>query len=105
MYFVGDCFSAEIQNISNAGGDGGSVISLHTRSMKYGKLENGVLCQVSCMLIPRLPQHYVSIPVTSVDPGSNATTVNSMDIILGKNGFIWITSAYVDCCLYSAVLI
>ncbi len=41
---------AEIQNI---GADG--TISLHTRSLKYGKLENGQLVVVSAALIPRLP--------------------------------------------------
>jgi hypothetical protein len=42
---------AEIQNI---GSDG--QISLHTRSLKYGKLENGQLIVVPPSLVKRLPQ-------------------------------------------------
>lgn len=48
-----DCMQAEIQNISADG-----VISIHTRSLKYGKLENGQLAIVPASLIKRLPQVY-----------------------------------------------
>ena len=68
-----DLICAEIQNISAEG-----VISLHSRSLKYGKLENGQLIIVPCALVRRLPQHYISLP-------------NGIDVILGKNGHIWIT--------------
>ena len=93
LYEEGDCISAEVQNINMTN----SVISLHTRSMKYGKLENGLLVQVPCHLVKRLPQHYVSIPVvTSSLPASgsasNPTNINHMDVIFGINGNIWITS-------------
>ena len=40
--------SAEIQNINTEGS-----ISLHTRSFKYGKLENGQLITVPCNLVKR----------------------------------------------------
>ena len=69
----GDLISAEIQNISSDG-----TISLHTRSLKYGKLENGQLLVVPSVLVKRLPQHYVSLPW-------------GVDLILGRNGYIWIT--------------
>jgi exosome complex component RRP4 len=68
-----DLVSAEIQNINSDGG-----ISLHTRSLKYGKLSNGSLIQVSSSLVPRLPQHYLSLDF-------------GVDLLLGINGFIWIT--------------
>ena len=71
-----DLISAEIQNI---GADG--QISLHTRSLKYGKLENGQLIIVPSTLLKRLPQHYISFPW-------------GIDCILGRNGFIWITRTY-----------
>jgi exosome complex RNA-binding protein Rrp4 len=93
---------AEVQNV----GSDGSV-SLHTRSLKYGKvsrpqrtaperslhpnmliiirnapqLENGQLLQVPSGLIKRMAQHYVSFPF-------------GVDIILGANGYIWITRAF-----------
>ena len=41
LFTENDLISAEIQNI---GADG--LISLHTRSLKYGKLENGLLVVV-----------------------------------------------------------
>ena len=71
-----DLISAEIQNI---GADG--QISLHTRSLKYGKLENGQLIIVPSALVKRLPQHYISFPW-------------GVDCILGRNGYIWITRTY-----------
>jgi len=69
----GDLVSAEIQSI---GSDG--TISLHTRSLKYGKLENGQLATVPASLVKRLPQHYVSLQW-------------GVDVILGRNGLLWIT--------------
>ena len=74
LYTEQDLISAEIQNI---GADG--QISLHTRSMKYGKLENGQLIVAPSSLVKRLAQHYISFPW-------------GVDVILGRNGYIWITS-------------
>jgi exosome complex component RRP4 len=73
VFAEGDLISAEIQNI---GGEG--AISLHTRSLKYGKLENGQLFHVPAALVPRLSQHYVSLPF-------------GIDMIFGKNGWLWVT--------------
>lgn len=73
LFTENDLISAEIQNISSDG-----TISLHTRSLKYGKLENGQLVTVSASLIKRLPQHYISFPF-------------GLDVIIGRNGQIWIT--------------
>lgn len=68
-----DLISAEVQQINQDGG-----IALHTRSLKYGKLENGQLVSVPPVLIRRLKQHVVSLPDTGVD------------VILGTNGSVWI---------------
>jgi exosome complex RNA-binding protein Rrp4 len=90
LYTEFDLISAEIQNI---GADG--QISLHTRSMKYGKLENGQLIIVPSSLVKRLAQHYISFPW-------------GVDTILGRNGYIWITSkTKLNICLslYSSSLI
>ena len=73
MFAEGDLISAEVQQMFSDG-----AISLHARSLKYGKLVNGVLVQVSCTLIKRLPQHFVSLPC-------------GVDAIIGSNGNIWIT--------------
>jgi len=68
----GDLVSAEVQNIF---GDG--ALSLHTRSMKYGKLSQGVLVKTSPSLVKRQKSHFHNLPCGA-------------SIILGNNGFIWI---------------
>jgi hypothetical protein len=73
LFEEGDLVCAEIQNLNTDG-----VISLHSRSLKYGKLENGQLIVVAAALVQRLPHHYVSLSY-------------GVDVILGKNGYIWIT--------------
>jgi exosome complex component RRP4 len=73
LFKEADLISAEIQNVSSDG-----TISLHTRSLRYGKLENGAFVMVPSKLMRRLPQHYISLPY-------------GLDVILGKNGNIWIT--------------
>ena len=65
--------SAELQAV---GSDG--VVSLHTRSLKYGKLDGGQLIVVPSSLVKRLPQHYVSLQW-------------GVDVLLGRNGYIWIS--------------
>jgi exosome complex component RRP4 len=69
-----DLVSAEVQKIMSD-----RSVSLHTRSFKYGKLENGVLVQVSPSLIKRRKQHFISLQEINVD------------IIIGVNGFIWLS--------------
>jgi len=67
-----DLLVAEVQPMT---GDG--LISLHTRSLKYGKLRNGQLVTVSPVLIRRRSSHFCSLPC-------------GVDLILGMNGYIWI---------------
>ena len=68
----GDLISAEVQNIYNDGS-----LSLHTRSLKYGKLGQGVMVQVSPSLVKRRKTHFHQLPVGA-------------SLILGNNGFVWI---------------
>ncbi|KAF2898522.1 hypothetical protein ILUMI_07654 [Ignelater luminosus] len=68
----GDLISAEVQNVFADGS-----LSLHTRSLKYGKLSQGVLLKVFPSLIKRSKTHFHNLPVGA-------------SIILGNNGFIWI---------------
>lgn len=74
LFTENDVICAEIQNINSDG-----IISLHSRSMKYGKLENGQFLQIPASLVKRLPQHYLALPGIGID------------VILGKNGYVWIT--------------
>ncbi|WRT66131.1 uncharacterized protein IL334_003084 [Kwoniella shivajii] len=75
----GDLLVAEVQAFF---GDG--AMSLHTRSLKYGKLRNGQLLTVPPQLIRRLKSHFHHIPPPCGPSG--------VDIILGLNGFIWVSS-------------
>ncbi|XP_005990687.1 exosome complex component RRP4 isoform X1 [Latimeria chalumnae] len=68
----GDLISAEVQAVFSDG-----ALSLHTRSLKYGKLGQGVLVQVSPSLVKRRKTHFHNLPCGA-------------SIILGNNGFIWI---------------
>ncbi|KAK6636815.1 Exosome complex component RRP4 [Polyplax serrata] len=74
----GDLISAEIQNISSDG-----CLQLHTRSLKYGKLSQGILIKVFPSLVRRRKTHFHSLPC-----GAN--------IILGNNGFIWISPTSIE---------
>ncbi|XP_034995611.2 exosome complex component RRP4-like [Zootoca vivipara] len=67
----GDLISAEVQTVFSDG-----AISLHTRSLKYGKLGQGVLVQVSPSLVKRQKTHFHDLTCGA-------------SVILGNNGFIW----------------
>jgi len=69
----GDLLVAEVQAFFADG-----AMSLHTRSLKYGKLRNGQLVSVPPILIRRLKSHFCSLP-------------SGVDLILGLNGYIWIS--------------
>ncbi|GAA5987558.1 hypothetical protein JCM10908_002007 [Rhodotorula pacifica] len=70
----GDLLVAEVQAFF---GDG--AMSLHTRSLRYGKLKNGLLVTVPPALIVRAKSHFHSLPSIGVD------------LIIGLNGYIWIS--------------
>lgn len=78
LYKEMDLISAEIQNV---GAD--KSVWLHTRSLRYGKLENGAYVSVPAGLIKRLPEHYIKLHY-------------GLSVILGKNGGIWITRSIPD---------
>ncbi|KAF5337036.1 hypothetical protein D9611_002929 [Ephemerocybe angulata] len=69
----GDLLVAEVQAFFADG-----AMSLHTRSLKYGKLRNGQLVAVPPTLVRRLKSHFLTLPC-------------NVDIILGLNGYIWIS--------------
>lgn len=58
-------------------------MSLHTRSLKYGKLRNGMLLTFPPRLIRRLKSHFVHLPPPCGPAG--------VDVILGMNGFVWVS--------------
>jgi len=69
----GDLFVAEVQSLFADGAP-----SLHTRSLKFGKLRNGQLVVVPATLIRRLKSHFFSMPC-------------GVDVILGMNGYVWVS--------------
>ncbi|CAH0481605.1 unnamed protein product [Peronospora belbahrii] len=74
-FFVeNDLISAEIQEVRYDGS-----LSLHTRSLRYGKLENGQFVAVASPLVKRMKQHMVTLPGIGIDA------------ILGTNGYIWVS--------------
>ena len=73
-----DLISAEVRAVFADGS-----LSLHARSLKYGKLENGQVVRVPASLMRRLKQHFCALPC-------------GVDVILGLNGHIWLTAALED---------
>lgn len=69
----GDLISAEVQNVFSDGS-----LSLHTRSLKYGKLSQGTLIKVFPSLIKRRKNHFHNLPC-------------AVSVIIGNNGYIWIS--------------
>ncbi|CAG9804798.1 unnamed protein product [Chironomus riparius] len=67
-----DLLSAEVQNVYTDGS-----LSLHTRSLKYGKLSQGILISVSPSLIKRRKNHFHNLPC-------------GISVIIGNNGYIWV---------------
>ncbi|KAF9408692.1 exosome non-catalytic core subunit rrp4 [Podila epigama] len=74
FFMEGDLVVAEVQNFF---GDG--AYSLHTRSLKYGKLRNGSFVSVSPSLVTRSKSHFYSLAC-------------GVDMILGLNGYIWVSA-------------
>ncbi|AGO09957.1 AaceriAAL034Cp [[Ashbya] aceris (nom. inval.)] len=68
----GDLLNAEVQSLFQ---DGSSA--LHTRSLKYGKLRNGMFIRVPSSLIIRSKNHTHNLP-------------GNVTVILGVNGFVWL---------------
>ncbi|KAK4142092.1 uncharacterized protein C8A04DRAFT_38609 [Dichotomopilus funicola] len=82
FFAEGDLVVAEVQQLF---GDGGAV--LHTRSLRYGKLRNGVFVAVSGVgggggVVRSRRQ------VWTMDVAQGAGQV---DVILGVNGYVWIS--------------
>lgn len=69
----GDLISAEVQNVFSDG-----ALSLHTRSLTYGKLGEGMILKVFPSLIRRRKNHFHELEC-------------GVSLILGNNGFIWIS--------------
>ncbi|KXJ29635.1 exosome complex component RRP4 [Exaiptasia diaphana] len=73
-YFTeGDLISAEVQSIFADGS-----LSLHARSLKYGKLRQGTLVQVPPTMVKRCKTHFHNLQCGAT-------------VIMGNNGSVWIS--------------
>ncbi|GMR33980.1 hypothetical protein PMAYCL1PPCAC_04175 [Pristionchus mayeri] len=68
----GDLISAEVQQVQHDGS-----LQLHTRSLKYGKLAQGISVQVPSYLVKRRKAHFHSLPCGAA-------------VVIGCNGHVWI---------------
>ena len=73
----GDLLCAEVHSL---GGDGG--LTLHARSLQYGRLANGVLVRARPSAVPRQRAHVVALPPPL-----------GVDAVLGVNGWVWLTGS------------
>jgi exosome complex component RRP4 len=64
---------AEVQQVF---GDG--VFALHTRNLRYGKLEHGIMVAVPCALVKRCASHFHRLSC-------------GVHVILGNNGYVWVS--------------
>jgi len=74
FYVEHDLLSAEVQAFFQDGS-----MSLHTRSLKYGKLQDGVLVVVNPSLVKRLTQHFHRFKF-------------GVDVIFAMNGYLWVSA-------------
>lgn len=71
----GDLLNAEVQMLYSDGG-----CALHTRSLRYGKLRNGMLCRVPAQLVlQQLSQSHL--------------LEGGVEVIMGANGYVWLRQA------------
>lgn len=75
LFVENDLISAEVQSVHSDGS-----VHLHTRSLKYGKLEKGQLVKVAPYLVKPMKQHFHSLKQYGVD------------IIIGCNGYVWVSA-------------
>lgn len=68
----GDLLNCEVQSLFNDG-----AASLHTRSLKYGKLRNGMFIKVPARLVVRTKNHQHDLP-------------GGVSVIIGVNGYCWV---------------
>ncbi|KAJ2725349.1 Exosome complex component rrp4 [Coemansia sp. Benny D115] len=73
FFAEGDLVFAEVQSYFADG-----ALSLHTRSIQYGKLRNGQMVTVFPQLVPRSRSHFHALPC-------------GVDVVLGVNGYIWVS--------------
>lgn len=90
LFREGDLLTCEVQQVQKDG-----TLILHTRSLRYGKLDNGVLITVPPSLVGRRKNHFVTLKGLSPQNHDAMETDSEdgegdVDVYLGLNGGIWI---------------
>jgi len=75
LFKEGDLISAEVGQFFHDGS-----MSIHTRSLKYGKLVNGQLVRVPSQLVKRVKRHFLTLPSPIL-----------VDIVFAHNGWLWLS--------------
>lgn len=75
VFSEGDLVSAEVHALLQDGS-----LSLHARSLEYGRLENGQMIRVPAALVSRIAAHFFTLRA-------------GVDVILGLNGVVWLAAA------------
>lgn len=92
FFSEGDLLVAEVQQLY---GDGGAV--LHTRSLRFGKLRNGVFMAVSGtgggggVVRAKRQTFILDVGRAAGGGGAAADDAEKVDVVLGVNGYIWIS--------------
>lgn len=92
FFSEGDLLVAEVQQLY---GDGGAV--LHTRSLRFGKLRNGVFMAVTGtgggggVVRSKRQTFILDIGRAVGGGGAAADDAEKVDVVLGVNGYIWIS--------------
>ncbi|KAF8540791.1 hypothetical protein BDD12DRAFT_733891 [Trichophaea hybrida] len=82
FFSEGDLLVAEVQSLFQDGS-----ASLHTRSLKYGKLRNGYLVRVASRGVQRSRTQVLTL--------ASANGGGEIDVVLGVNGYIWVSKKVV----------
>ncbi|KAK6530303.1 exosome non-catalytic core subunit rrp4 [Orbilia ellipsospora] len=77
FFSEGDLLVAEVQTLNSDG-----QASLHTRSLKYGKLRNGYFMTIDAGMVRRMKSHVLTM--------NTSNGGGEVDIYLGVNGYIYI---------------
>eukprot|EP00986_Skeletonema_menzelii_P000061 scaffold11_cov140-Skeletonema_menzelii.AAC.6 len=89
LFREGDLLTCEVQQVQKDGN-----LILHTRSLRYGKLDNGVLVTVPPSLVGRRKNHFVTLKGLTSQNNDEMDTEEEgegdVDVYLGLNGGIWI---------------
>lgn len=75
LFCENDVISCEVASFYRDGG-----MSVQTRNLKYGKLENGRLVVIPQSLLGACKHHFVSLRC-------------GVDVVLGNNGYLWLTAS------------